>query len=229
MGLLPCQNEAELTFSMEIDHHNSSTEQAGKIRQTDFPCLFCGWDLMEISIGNYTSASFWQRIAPTAPFNTWDKRITLLQLDTSFNRCTGATPYGLQSWKNKTFDITHFSALTTWLYTSTIILFSWVLWSHTKRFSPKTESPCSQYKPLPCWEYSNSGWGWPWWTVWMGWATINRCCHKPIQGKIDRYILLWSAVSRTHVLRQTCDELYHFTFCTDRFGIPLGSQPIRLP
>ncbi len=28
---------------------------------------------------------------------------------------------------------------------------------------------------------------------------------------------------------RTCDELYHFTFCNDRFGIPLGSQPIRLP
>ena len=27
---------------------------------------------------------------------------------------------------------------------------------------------------------------------------------------------------------RTCDELYHFTFCTDHFGIPLGSQPIRL-
>ncbi len=25
-----CQNEAELKFSMEIDHHTSSTEQAGK-------------------------------------------------------------------------------------------------------------------------------------------------------------------------------------------------------
>ncbi len=28
---------------------------------------------------------------------------------------------------------------------------------------------------------------------------------------------------------RTCDELYHFTFCTDRFGIPSGSQPIKLP
>ncbi len=35
--------------------------------QSDFPCLFCGWDLVEISTGNYTSASFWQRVAPTAP------------------------------------------------------------------------------------------------------------------------------------------------------------------
>ena len=56
------QNEAELKFSMEIDHQISSTNQAGKIRlaeliindillsillmskfnQSDFPCLFCG-------------------------------------------------------------------------------------------------------------------------------------------------------------------------------------------
>ncbi len=37
-----CQNEAELKFSMEIDHQISLTEEAGKIRlisQSDFPCL----------------------------------------------------------------------------------------------------------------------------------------------------------------------------------------------
>ena len=39
--------------------------------QSDFPCLFCGWDLLEISLGNYTSASFWQRVTPTAPFKDW--------------------------------------------------------------------------------------------------------------------------------------------------------------
>ena len=44
------------------------------INQSDFPCLFSGWDLVEISIENYTSASFWQRVTPTAPFNIWDKR-----------------------------------------------------------------------------------------------------------------------------------------------------------
>ncbi len=45
-----------------------------KFSQSDFPCLFCGWNLVEISIGNYTSASFWQRVVPTALFNTWEKR-----------------------------------------------------------------------------------------------------------------------------------------------------------
>ncbi len=65
-----CRKEAELKFSMEIDHHTSSTEQAGKIR---LPLFFCEWDLVEISMWNSTSASFWQRVAPTAPFNTWDK------------------------------------------------------------------------------------------------------------------------------------------------------------
>ncbi len=32
VGATLCQNEAELKFSMEIDHHISSTEQARKIR-----------------------------------------------------------------------------------------------------------------------------------------------------------------------------------------------------
>ncbi len=41
---------------------------------TDFPCLFYEWNLLEISMENYTSASFWRRIVPTAPFNTWQKR-----------------------------------------------------------------------------------------------------------------------------------------------------------
>ncbi len=43
--------------------------------KSDFPCLFCGWDLVEFPCGNYTSALFWQRVAPTAPFNMWDKRL----------------------------------------------------------------------------------------------------------------------------------------------------------
>ena len=60
-----------MEISNENFHHISLTEQAGKISQSDFPCLFCGWDLLEISLGNYTSASFWQRIAPTAPFKDW--------------------------------------------------------------------------------------------------------------------------------------------------------------
>ena len=91
-----CQNETDVKCQMDIDSHISLTEQAGKIRltelthlwhllsislmskfsQSDFPCLFCGWDMVEISLGNYTSASFWQRVAPTASFNTWDKRHT---------------------------------------------------------------------------------------------------------------------------------------------------------
>ncbi len=37
--------------------------------------MFWGWNLGVISIGNYTSASFSQRVAPTAPFNKWDKRL----------------------------------------------------------------------------------------------------------------------------------------------------------
>ncbi len=58
VGTTLCQNEAKLKFSMEIDHHTSSTDQAGKIRLTDFPCLFCGWILVEISMENFSSASF---------------------------------------------------------------------------------------------------------------------------------------------------------------------------
>ncbi len=54
------QNEAELKISMEIDLQNSSTDKAGKI---------CEGNLVEISFGNYTSASFWQSVATTAPFN----------------------------------------------------------------------------------------------------------------------------------------------------------------
>ncbi len=62
------QNEAELKISVEIDHQNS-----------DFPCLFCRWDLLEISLGNYTSASFWQRITPTAPFKDWYFRLQMVR------------------------------------------------------------------------------------------------------------------------------------------------------
>ncbi len=64
-----CQNEADVKCQMDIDSHISLTEQAGKIRLTELSI-----SELEISIGNYTSASFWQRVAPTAPFNTWDKR-----------------------------------------------------------------------------------------------------------------------------------------------------------
>ena len=46
-----------------------------KFNQSDFPCLFCGRILVEISMENFSSASFWQRVVPTAPFNTWQKRI----------------------------------------------------------------------------------------------------------------------------------------------------------
>ncbi len=69
-----CQKEAEVKCQMDI-----------------YQYIFCGWDLVEISIGNYTSASFWQRIAPTAPFNTWDKRflfmckIAILNISMGFN------------------------------------------------------------------------------------------------------------------------------------------------
>ena len=35
VGTALCQNEAEVKFHMEINHHISSTEQAGKIRLTE--------------------------------------------------------------------------------------------------------------------------------------------------------------------------------------------------
>ncbi len=47
------------------------------INEILFPCLL---DLVEISIGNYTSASFWQRVAPTAPLYIWDKRTLFLTI-----------------------------------------------------------------------------------------------------------------------------------------------------
>ncbi len=46
----------------KITFKNLSTDQAGKIRI-----------LVEISMENFSSASFWQRVVPTAPFNTWQK------------------------------------------------------------------------------------------------------------------------------------------------------------
>ncbi len=59
-----------------IDHQISFTEQAGKIP---------AWSVDEIwwsiSMENFTSASFSQRVVPTAPFNTWEKRIRLLKTD----------------------------------------------------------------------------------------------------------------------------------------------------
>ncbi len=52
VGMTLCQNERGLEFSMEIDHQNSFTDQAGKIRLTELinqshcPCFFCGWDVL---------------------------------------------------------------------------------------------------------------------------------------------------------------------------------------
>ncbi len=70
-----CQKEADVKFQMDIESHVSLTEQAGKIRlmrkfsQSDFPCLFCGWDWWSMSIWNFTCASFWKRVTTTAPFS----------------------------------------------------------------------------------------------------------------------------------------------------------------
>ncbi len=69
---------AELKFSMEIS------------TRSDIPCLFYGWDLVEIFIGNYPSASFWQRVAPTAPLYIWDKCVWWIWMSTrssSMDRC----------------------------------------------------------------------------------------------------------------------------------------------
>ncbi len=52
VGTTLCQNEADLKISMEIDHQISSTDQ----------------DLVEIPIGNYTSASFWQSVTTTTDY-----------------------------------------------------------------------------------------------------------------------------------------------------------------
>ncbi len=49
--------------------------------QSDFPCLFCEWGLVEIFIGNFHSSSFWERIVPTAPFNKWDKRGAFMHIN----------------------------------------------------------------------------------------------------------------------------------------------------
>ncbi len=38
---------------------------------TFFSTMFCGWNLVEISMWNFTSASFWQRVASTAPLKDW--------------------------------------------------------------------------------------------------------------------------------------------------------------
>ncbi len=47
-----------------------------------------------------------------------------------------------------------------------------------------------------------------------------------LRGSFSLWILLRSAVGKTHVLR-SCDELYHFTFSIDRVGIPFGFQTIK--
>ena len=39
VGATVCQNEAQLKLSMEIDHQNSSTDQAGKIRLAEIISL----------------------------------------------------------------------------------------------------------------------------------------------------------------------------------------------
>ena len=58
-----CQNEADVKCQMDIDSSISLTEQAGKIPAWSVDEV--GWSIF---IGNCTSASFRQRVAPTAPF-----------------------------------------------------------------------------------------------------------------------------------------------------------------
>ena len=67
VGATLCHNEAEVKFPMEISPRFHPQNKQGKS------------DLVESSIGKYSSASFRQRVAPTAPFNTWDKQADLLQ------------------------------------------------------------------------------------------------------------------------------------------------------
>ncbi len=50
-----------------------------------------------------------------------------------------------------------------------------------------------------------------------------------VQNWIDYFLMFrqhWTCCGqlwvRHMICGQTCDELYHFIFCTDRFGIPLG-------
>ncbi len=55
---------------------------------------------------------------------------------------------------------------------------------------------------------------------------IDRCADAVDQLLVDIWCCgqLW--VSHM-ICGQTCDELYHFTFLLDCFGIPLGFQPIK--
>ncbi len=77
-----CQNEADVKCQMDIDSSISLTEQTGKIRLTELThqmsvmmssvsLISPAWSVDEVGrsifIGNCTSASFRQRVAPTAP------------------------------------------------------------------------------------------------------------------------------------------------------------------
>ncbi len=63
-----CQNEADVKCQMDIDSSTSLTEQAGKIRLS---LIFPAWSVDEfwwsISREDFSSASFWQMVVPTAP------------------------------------------------------------------------------------------------------------------------------------------------------------------
>ncbi len=60
-----CQNEAEVKFQMDIDQQIRLTITNAKL------------------IWNCTSASFWQRVTTTAPFNIWDNWYTCSFMESS--------------------------------------------------------------------------------------------------------------------------------------------------
>ncbi len=76
VGASLCQNEADVKIHMEIDHHISSTDQAGKILACSVSEI---WESM--TIWHFISASFWNMVTTTAPFKDW-----LLQTSTSYKR-----------------------------------------------------------------------------------------------------------------------------------------------
>ena len=61
-----CQNEADVKCQMDIDFQISLTELALFSLQK--------WPVLG-ALSHLTSASLWQRVASTAPFNTWQKRL----------------------------------------------------------------------------------------------------------------------------------------------------------
>ena len=71
VGTMLRQNEDEWKFPMKISTRFHSQNKQGKSDCLIFPAWSVDETWWSISMENFSSTSFWQRVVPTAPFKDW--------------------------------------------------------------------------------------------------------------------------------------------------------------